>query len=136
MDRQSIWFHADTFPSRNSIRSRPALAFVGNQILGDPEIRIFPRSGAPMARQDDGCEAPADYSDRELPPLIVILAHDAIVINFMFGTLITRSRRCSMPIKEPFEYSALPLTASFRVYVLEWRDAGPQDSAQSPLSVF
>jgi hypothetical protein len=51
-----------------------------------------------MACPDDDCEAPAGCSDRELPRLIVELTHDVVVIDLMFGNLITRSRRGPMPI--------------------------------------
>jgi hypothetical protein len=46
-----------------------------------------------------------------------ILAHDVIVVDLMFGNLITRRQTLPNADQWPSECSAPPLAASFSVYV-------------------
>src|SRR5205807_8590142 len=78
------------------------------------------RSGGPktpMACQDDDCEAPAGYSDRELPPLIVDTRTRCHRGRFHVRQLDHPQQTLPNADQWPSECSALPLATSFSVYM-------------------
>jgi hypothetical protein len=70
-----------------------------------------------MACQDDDYEAPADYSDRELPRLIVDTRTRRHRGRFHVRQLDHQQQTLPNADQWSSECSALPLAASFSVYV-------------------
>jgi hypothetical protein len=70
-----------------------------------------------MACQDDDYEGPAGYSDRELPRLIVDTRTRRHRGRFHVQQLNHRQQTLPNADQWPSECSALPLAASFSVYV-------------------
>jgi hypothetical protein len=70
-----------------------------------------------MACQDDDYEAPAGYSDRELPRLIVDTRTRCHRGRFGVRQLDHPQQTLPNADQWPSEFSALPLAASFSVYV-------------------
>jgi hypothetical protein len=70
-----------------------------------------------MACQDDDYEAPAGYSDRELPRLIVDTRTRCHRGRFHVRQLDHPQQTLPNADQWPSECSALPLAASFSVYV-------------------